>query len=417
MTLIAAGTIILQAFLLILSVVIAAGLAYHYLLLIAGRPPAAGEAASPDGNPAANAEPPPSRIAIAIPAHDEAGVIGATVRRLRQMAYPAGRFDVHVVADHCSDDTAAVAEAAGAAVHVRGDEPRGRKGYALDWLIGRLLRDPRGYDAIAIFDADSRVDPGFLVAVDRLLQRGAQVIQGRHVISNPAASRFAALADADMRLNNRIRNQAKENLGLSARLMGDAMVFRREILERHPWLEAASLTEDRAYGIYLVTQGVRIRYTPNAASFGQAVTGWRDATPQRMRWYGGAFDMQRRYVPILWKLVRRGNSDALDKLLELALPPFSLLALGSGVLFLVELLLARAGAWPPTLFCFTGALILLAFLYPFLGLLATRAPALAYRTMLAGPFYILWRAWLSLWVRVRYRSVSWVRTRRTGDAK
>ena len=388
--------------------VIAAGLGYHYFLLWAGRQPSLRREVRPSSATL--------RYALAVPAHNEQGVIASTVQRLRQIDYPAERFDVHVVADYCSDDTALAARAAGAEVHVRDDGPRGRKGYALDWLIRRLLADPRRYDAIVVFDADSRVDPGFLTAVDPVLAAGAQVVQGRHVISNPHASHFAALADADMRLNNRIRNQAKENLGLSARLMGDAMAFRREVLEQHPWLEAGSLTEDRAYGIYLVTQGVRIRYTPDAISYGQAVARWRDATPQRMRWYGGAFDMQRRYVPGLMKLALRGNPDALDKLLELTLPPFSLLALGSVGLLLLQAVLAAAVSWPQGLLGVTAVLVLLAFLFPFLGLRATCAPGRAYRALLIGPFYVLWRAWIGLWVRLRYGRIGWVRTRRAGDA-
>lgn len=400
-------SLVFQIALSLISIVIAAGLAYLYLLLIAGRSRAR-DKARPDPQPAL-------RYAIAIPAHNEAGVIGATVHSLRQMAYPPGLFDIHVVADHCTDDTAAVAEVAGAIAHVRDDPPAGRKGYAVDWLIQRLLADPRRYDAIAIFDADSRADARFLVEAGRVLASGAQVVQGRHVIVNPGAGRFAALADADMRLNNRIRNQAKENLGLSARLMGDAMVFRREVLETHPWLEAGSLTEDRAYGIYLATQGVRIRYAPDAVSHGQAVARWRDATPQRMRWYGGAFDMQRRYLPLLWRLARRGNRDALDKLLELALPPFSLLALGAAASLLLQLLLAQLTAWPRLLVVASAVLALLAFLYPFAGLLATRAPARAYRAMLTGPIYVLWRAWISLRVRLRPQGIAWVRTRRNDD--
>lgn len=399
--------ILLEVMIALVGLVLAAGLAYLYFLLFAGRSPA-----SAKGEPA---RPFRLRFAVAIPAHNEAAVIGNTVQHLRQMAYPADLYDIHVVADHCTDDTAAVARAAGAEAHVRQEEPRGRKGYAIEWLIRRLLADPRRYDAIAIFDADSQVAPGFLAAADRLLAEGAQVVQGRHVISNPQASRFALLADADMRLNNLIRNQAKENLGLSARLMGDAMVLRREILEQHPWLEAGSLTEDRAYGIYLVTQGVRIRHAADALSYGQAVTRWGDATPQRKRWYGGAFDLQRRYVPRLWKLAQRGNPDALDKLLELVLPPFSLLALGAGVLFLLQLLLARLVAWPLALLMFAVILVVPAFLYPFLGLLATRAPARTYGALLAGPFYILWRAWLSLWVRIRYANIAWVRTHHTNS--
>jgi cellulose synthase/poly-beta-1,6-N-acetylglucosamine synthase-like glycosyltransferase len=399
--------LILDIILLLVTIAISAGLAYLYLLLIAGKPRAT--------RPAANAGEPPLGFAIAIPAHNEAGVIGATVGQLRKLAYRADRFDVHVVADHCRDDTAAVAAAAGAEVHVRSDAPAGRKGYAVDWLIRRLLADPRRYDAIAVFDADSQVDARFLAEISPYLAAGAAVVQGRHVIANPGASRFAALADADMRLNNRIRNQAKENLGLSARLMGDAMVFRRAVLAQRPWVGAESLTEDRDYGIYLVTQGVRIRFAPNAISVGQAVARWGDATPQRLRWYGGAFELQRRYLPILWRLARRGNGDALDKLLELALPPFSLLALGSAALLLLQLLLSLATPWPPALRVTAAALLLLAFVFPFAGLIATGAPPAAYRAMLAGPFYVLWRAGISIWVRLRYRSVAWVRTRRTGD--
>jgi 1,2-diacylglycerol 3-beta-glucosyltransferase len=399
---------ILRIILLLLAVVIAAGLAYLYLLLAAGRPRPKSETVH--GKEAA------FRFAVAIPAHNEAGVIGATVRQLRRMSYPPDRFDVHVVADHCSDDTAAVAQAAGAEVHVRNDGPRGRKGYAVDWLIQRLLADPRGYDAIAIFDADSRVDAGFLTEVVPYLAAGAQVVQGRHVIANPDASRFAALADADMRLNNRIRNQAKENLGLSARLMGDAMVFRREVLERYPWIGAGSLTEDRDYGIYLVTQGVRIRFAPEAVSVGQAVTRWKDATPQRLRWYGGAFQLQRRYVRALAsRVVRQRDLDALDKLLELSLPPFSLLVLGSVLVLIAQALLNWLGEQPVIWPVISIGLVGLAGLFPFLGLAATGAPRVDYSALLMGPLYVFWRAGIALHVRLRPGRIAWVRTRRVGD--
>ena len=394
----------------LLALIIAAGLIYHYVLLLAGRrsrvPPVRESSIQP---------PTLLRYAIAIPAHNESDVIGRTVHRLQTLAYSRDHYDVHVVADYCVDDTATRA-AVGAQVHIRNEGPRGRKGYALDWLIRRLLADPRHYDAIIVFDADSQVDSEFLLAVGRIMAEGAQVVQGRHVISNPTASLLTTLADVDMRLNNRIRNQAKQNLGLSARLMGDAMVFCREILERQPWIGAQSLTEDRDYGLYLVTQKIRIHYTPDAISYGQAAARWKDATPQRLRWYGGAFDLQRRYLPSLWKLAWRGNWDAVDKLLELGLPPFSLLALGAALLFLIQLALAILITWPLTLTAVSALTLLMAILFPFLGLILTDAPARSYRALLIGPFYILWRVGIGLWVRLRYRNLSWVRTRRTNDA-
>lgn len=398
--------LILKILILFCLLVLASGLAYHYILLAAGRP-----RRHTNEMPPGNAGP---RFALLIPAHNEAEVIAASVQRLRQLAYPPERFDVHVVADFCTDSTAEIARAAGAEVHERIEGPRGRKGFALDWLIKRVLADARAYQALAVFDADSRVDQHFLTSMAHALAATeALALQGRHVISNPDASLFSTLADADMRLNNRIRNQAKENMGLSARLMGDAMVFRREVLEHYPWMGAQSLTEDRDYGIYLVTQGIRIRFVSSAVSSGQATVHWKDATPQRLRWYGGAFDLQRRYLPRLIRLSLRGNPDALDKLLELVLPPFSLLALGSVGLLLLQLAFNWLGLWPHWLLVMNAVLVLLAVAYPFAGLAATAAPLRSYRAMTVGPFYALWRVTIGIWVRLRYRSLGWVRTRRT----
>src|SRR5438309_304959 len=57
-----------------------------------------------------------SRFLIVIPAHDEEGAIGATVRSCRGLDYDPGLFSIHVIADNCSDRTAAEALEAGASV-------------------------------------------------------------------------------------------------------------------------------------------------------------------------------------------------------------------------------------------------------------------------------------------------------------
>ena len=394
------------AVLTLLLALVGAGLAYLYFLLAAG-----GRRASSPG-----AAERAMRLAIALPAHNEEAVIAASVQRLLQCQYPAEAFDVHVVADYCSDGTAAAAEGAGAIVHPRGEGKRGRKGYALGWLFQRLLADPKGYDAIVVFDADSRVDPAFLQRVNEALNAGQAVIQGRHVISNPAASTFSALADADMRLNNRIRNQAKANHGLSARLMGDAMCFHRGVLEAHPWAEASSLAEDREYGIHLAAQGIRATFAPEAVSAGQATAAWKDAGAQRLRWYGGVFELQRQYVgPLLKAAVRDRNLAALDLALDLLLPPFSTLAIAAAGTTAGAGVLAALGLTSWVLFGAAASLLLLAGLFPLIGLAAERAPASAYRALLHGPAYALWRAGIGLKAALRRGNVPWVRTRRTEE--
>jgi len=395
-----------RVLLALLQVLLGAGVLYHYLLLVAGakafRRAKAGTA--PELH---------RRFAVAVPAHNEGSVIRDRVAGLCAMDCPPDLFDVHVAADHCTDATASEARLGGAVVHERSGGPRGRKGYALAWLLGRLLRDQARYDAIVVFDADSQPLPDFLCRMNEALDGGAQVLQGRHQIANPGAGVFAALADGDMRLNNRIRNQAKETLGLSARLMGDAMCFRREVLEQYPY-QMDSLVEDREYGLHLVAQGVRVRYLPGAVSRGQAAARWADATGQRLRWYGGVFELQRRYLrPLLRAAWKSRSVGALDLALELALPSFSTMALLAPCLLVLHWSLGVARA--PVAFVTAAVLAALVCAYPFLGLLVERAPWHCCRALLFGPAYVAWRVWVALLARLRPGQVRWVRTPRAEE--
>ncbi len=400
-------TIVLRLLAILLSIlqtVIGLGLLYYYLLL----------AASARRKAHANREQAPHTIfAVAIPAHNEASVIGETVRVARQANYPAGMFDVWVAADHCTDDTAQVAQEAGAISLERSEEPRGRKVYPLRWLIDQILAGAKRYDAIAVLDADSRIDPAFLQAMDQALSTGESVVQGKHVIAAPRQGQFSGLAGVDMRINNLLRNQAKDNLGLSCRLMGDAMCFSTDVLRRYGW-PADSLGEDREYGLYLLTQRVRIAYMPEALSYGQAAPGWKEASGQRLRWYSGSAQIRKRFLGKLLRLAFQGNWGALDQVVEILLPPLSLLALSSLAIATIQAL------WPslPLPFPFVASVVVvLAWaLFPFLGLWIDRAPPACYQSLLYAPFYLGWRLSIGLLARLRGNRVRWVRTRRQEEA-
>src|SRR5688572_26180776 len=126
---------------------------------------------------AANRQP-SHRFIIAIPAHNEASVIGTSIHQMQALNYPKDLFNIHVVADHCSDKTAEIAHKAGASVHERNVNPRTGKGAALSWLFQRVLSNEE-CDAVVIFDADTIVDPDFLRIMDARLAQGDQVIQGQ----------------------------------------------------------------------------------------------------------------------------------------------------------------------------------------------------------------------------------------------
>jgi 1,2-diacylglycerol 3-beta-glucosyltransferase len=64
-----------------------------------------------------------TRLTVVIPAHDEEASIARCVESLRAQTYPSELVDVVVVADNCTDDTAAVAGGGS-----RRPRPRGHDG-------------------------------------------------------------------------------------------------------------------------------------------------------------------------------------------------------------------------------------------------------------------------------------------------
>jgi len=400
------SAILLAAILLALVEAAAiASLLYHGVLLIAGAAHPRRPVGQSGGTP---------HLAVVVPAHNEETVIAATMAAARSQQYPPDRIDVYVVADHCSDATAARARQSGATCLERNDGPRGRKAYALQWGLAELLASEPTLDAFVVIDADSQLEPTFAATMASHLQSGQPVLQGQHRIANPRDSAFTGLADVDMRINNLLRNQAKGALGLSGRLMGDAMCFAREIIEAFGW-PTETITEDREFGLFLGLRGIRTVYVPDAISRGQAAGRWQDASKQRMRWYAGMRQVRLARLGTLWRAAWRANPVALDGLLELALPSISLSTLFSVVAAAIQVAFP---AWPwllPTELVL--AVSALWILFPIAALLAARAPWASFRALLWGPIYLVWRVWIGLRARLGRSKGEWVRTRRREEAQ
>ena len=74
------------------------------------------------------------RTTVLIPAHNEGVGILPTIRDIQAQLGP--NDSILVVADNCTDDTAAIVGAAGVEVAVRTDPVRRGKGYALEFGVG-----------------------------------------------------------------------------------------------------------------------------------------------------------------------------------------------------------------------------------------------------------------------------------------
>jgi cellulose synthase/poly-beta-1,6-N-acetylglucosamine synthase-like glycosyltransferase len=357
---------------------------------------------------------PRTKFAIAIPAHNEETVIARTITTLRQIDYPAELIDIFVVADHCTDQTAANARAASAITYARDDGPRGGKGAALSWLFERIFSGDKSYDAVVVFDADTIVDPKFLRLMDARLQAGARVVQGNHRIINPQDAWFAALTWAMFIVDNRFQNHGRANLGWSAKNMGDSICFRADILRQLGWGEG--LTEDYEFRQRLLLQDIKIQYEPAAMGYGEAAISWEIARAQRARWLGGTYRASRQYArDMLKEGMRRCDAALLDGAAQAYLPSYSTLTLISVAVLAAHLLLASwFSSWVVWLWLLLTALFAI---YPLIGLLFERAPARAYLAIWLGPVFIIWRTWLSATARFGRKNIVWVRTARREDVQ
>jgi hypothetical protein len=350
---------------------------------------------------------PPLRLAVLVPAHDEASGIEATLESLAACEYPGDARRIIVIADNCSDATAALSSQAGTEVWERTEPAQRGKGFALIWALQRLFEEDSDFDAVVMVDADCLVSPNLLRAIDRRLRSGASAVQVDYVAGNPEDSHVAALRFGAFALADTVRFLGKQRLGLSCGLVGTGMGFKRELLERTPWT-ATGLVEDGEYHLHLVLAGERAEFVPEA-SVSQAVpTSMRASSEQQARWERGRLQLIRRWSPrLLGSGLARRDVVRVHAGLECLLPPQSVIAAGNlgsllaGVLLGYRRLLALS-----TLSTVAQLTFVLA------GLRLVRAPAHVYRALLLAPVLVASKLGLYARFLLGRGPSGWVRTER-----
>ena len=356
------------------------------------------------------------RFAVFVPAHDEQSVIRDTIAALGAQKYPKDRYAVHVVADNCSDRTAEYAAAAGATVHVRTfPEPPG-KGPSLNWLHRRLGDE---FDVIAIVDADTIAEPGFLAAMDRAFADGAHAAQGHYTVRDPDASPTIALRYAALACRHHLRPLGRTALGASCGLYGNGMAFRSDLLGRRKF--SGHLIEDAELQLELLLDGTSVVYVPDARVFAEMPADLATSRTQNERWELGRAQLVRRFTtPLAGRLLRGGRLPRrayADGLTDLLTPPLSALAAGqlaAVALCCTSLALRPSRAGRVATVFSLGSIVVLG-LHVAASLRLVGAPRHVYRSLLYAPRMVVWKLGLLARISRRPDSVSWTRTARNAD--
>ncbi len=235
------------------------------------------------------------RFMAIIPAHNEEAVVGNLVESLRNQNYNKELYDIYVIADNCTDNTAKIAREAGAIVYERFDSTKKTKGYALDWFLQQKIKENAPYDAFFVFDADNIVHPDFIKNMNKKLCQGEDVVQGYRDIKNPTDSWITAGYALFYWTMHRFYHLARYNLGMSPLLNGTGFMVKFDVIKPNGW-DTVTLTEDIEFSLKRIIKGKKLGWATDAIVYDEQPVGFKQSWSQRSRWTVGHMQCIKEYT-------------------------------------------------------------------------------------------------------------------------
>ena len=242
-----------------------------------------------------------------IPAHNEEMVVSNLIESLKNQTYDKNLYDIYVIADNCTDNTANVARRAGAIVLERFDPAHKTKGYALQWFLKKKIEENADYDAFFVFDADNIVDKDFILNMNKKLCQGEDVVQGYRDIKNPTDNWITAGYALFYWTMHRLYHLARYNVGLSTLLNGTGFMVRFDVVKPNGW-QTETLTEDIEFSLKRIIKGKKLGWATDAIVYDEQPTSFKQSWSQRSRWTVGHMQCMKRYTGELFNSVKEHRS-------------------------------------------------------------------------------------------------------------
>jgi cellulose synthase/poly-beta-1,6-N-acetylglucosamine synthase-like glycosyltransferase len=280
------------------------------------------------------------RLAVLVPARDESTGLLPTLVDIEKQLLPGDRL--LVVADNCSDDTAAVAKVGGAEVIERHDPTKLGKGFALDYGLRHLSLDPP--EIVIIIDADCKVEGGTIDQLALTAATTGRPVQAIDTMISPAESTVNhQVAEFAGLVKRWLRPLGLHALGLPCQLLGTGMAFPWDVI-RSVDLASGSIAEDLKLGLELSLAGHSPAFCPSACVTSEFPSSIKGTKTQRKRWEQGSIDMIVKDIPRFFYLaITHCNWSLLILTLDSTVLPLSLLGLLITGVFAITALAAFFG--------------------------------------------------------------------------
>lgn len=349
-------------------------------------------------------------VAVLVPAHQEASGIAATLTSIRAQLTAVDRLVV--VADNCTDDTVVIAARNGAEVVERHDTSRRGKGYALDFGVRYLERDPP--EIVIVMDADCQVTPGSIDRLARVCGQQASPVQALYLMYCPEGARQTTrIAEFAWLVKNLVRPLGYFRLGLPCQLMGTGMAFPWGLI-RTAALSTGHLVEDLKLGIDMSCRGTPPVLCPEARVVSRFPRSNEGIRSQRTRWEHGHLGMIIEAAPGLFKAsIGKLDRKLLALALDLCVPPLALLSLIVFSLFVGGMALGILTGSVPAGSVLASAALAMLTLSVLLCWARYGRHLIPLRSLVLAPLYAVWK--IPFYFKfITARQVDWVRSRRNG---
>lgn len=242
--------------------------------------------------------------ALLILAHNEAKIITETVQQIQKSLSPEDRL--FVVPDHCTDDTAQLAQEAGAQAFQRSEGMSNSKGAALMWFVKKEHSRLAQFDKLVILDADTSIDRDFVKNIKDNLSENlllAQTFVSPVFSEESPIAKLAALSELH---GQYISDNIRSFLGWSVRLRGTGMVIAPELLIQLPTDSLNTQVEDIALTLLFASQRIKITRIETVRVWDPKPSNTMDASRQRARWFRGQWLSLWQYRQEIVKILLQG---------------------------------------------------------------------------------------------------------------
>lgn len=261
-----------------------------------------------------------NRFLILFPAYKEDAVIINSISSFLNQEYPQDKYTITVISDKMEDETNSILENLPITTLIPTFD-KSSKAKALQLAISKI---ENSYDYVVILDADNIVEKDFLTKLNNILSNDDFKAIQCHRCAKNSDNEIAMLDGISEEINNTLFRKAHNRIGLSSALIGSGMCF------NYSWFidnvdKLSTAGEDRELEVLLLKQNIFIKYIDNINVYDEKVSCGNNFQRQRLRWMTAQLQCLKSMLPYIPQAIRGGNINYIDKTIQQALIPRSIL--------------------------------------------------------------------------------------------